>query len=51
MKPDEGLTALQAFIRREARKTIHLFCTVCRIEPPKHPGGPCDTCFAELGLG
>lgn len=48
---DRGLTAVQAFIRAEARKLRHLFCSVCRLEPPRHPGGPCAQCEVELGHG
>jgi len=51
MKPkqDHGLSAIQYFLREEARKLRYLFCAVCRIEPPKYEGGPCDTCGGELG--
>lgn len=38
-----------AFIRSRARHFQHLFCSVCRIHPPKHPGGVCDDCDRELG--
>lgn len=48
---DKGLTAVQTFLRRKAREARDLFCSVCRIHPPKFPGGPCDTCFDELGVG
>jgi hypothetical protein len=51
MKEDKGLTAIQAFIRARSREVRWLLCTICRIDPPKYPGGPCDTCDAEAGTG
>lgn len=51
MDEDKGLTTIQAYLRAEARKARHLFCAVCRIEPPVQPGGPCASCYAELGMG
>lgn len=38
-----------AWMEARAREARHLFCTICRIDPPKHPGGPCDACSLELG--
>jgi hypothetical protein len=51
VKEDHGLTAIQKFLKDEARKARQLWCTVCKLVPPRHPGGPCDDCHKELGTG
>lgn len=27
------------------------FCSLCRLFPAQHPGGPCQLCAVELGHG
>lgn len=50
-RPAKTGESFGTFIRRRARHFEHLFCSVCRIHPPRHPGGPCDDCERELGVG
>lgn len=51
MQKDKGLTAVQAYLRAKAREAQQLFCTVCRLAPPRFRGGVCDDCERELGAG
>lgn len=49
MKPDKGLTVMQEYLRLKATEATHLFCSVCKLEPPRWKGGPCRACEMELG--